>query len=134
MALTPFAEWLSAGGDAPSSLSTALISPELHQGGSRSLSTSPRGIPFSQLQSDAASAVAQAFQARGSTLAEVLDTRVCVSRSPLDTGGELIWTAGAARTGDTDRRSWPSQIADHARLFNFAVSPSWVIQGKYVTS
>lgn len=45
LALTPFAEWLPAGGTAPPSPSTALISPELEQGGSRSLSAAPRGIP-----------------------------------------------------------------------------------------
>lgn len=63
LALLPFGEWLPAGGDAPASSSTALINPELDQGGSRSFSASPRGIPLSQLFSGVASAVAQVFRA-----------------------------------------------------------------------
>ncbi|WP_235516105.1 DUF5710 domain-containing protein [Acidovorax sp. Root219] len=86
LVLTPFAEWLPAGGDAPPSSSTALINPELDQGGSRSLSVSPRGIPLSQLLSGVASAVAQAFRAGASCSAG------CPSGASTTTCAPL-WTA-----------------------------------------
>jgi exodeoxyribonuclease VII large subunit len=112
LALTPFAEWLPAGGDAPPSPSTALISPELDQGSSRSLSASPRGIPLSQLLNGVASAVAQAFRAGVWTMVEVVDTRVrgghvYLELSERDGNGVVVAKASAAIWANTASRILP---------------------------
>ncbi len=112
LAHTPFAEWLPAGGDAPPSASTALISPELNQGSSRSLSASPRGIPLSQLLSGVASTVAQAFRAGIWTLVEVVDTRVRGGHVYLevperDSNGVVVAKASAAIWANTASRILP---------------------------
>jgi len=112
LALTPFAEWLPAGADAPPSTSTELISPELDQGSSRSLSASPRGISLSQLLSGVASAVAQAFRAGVWTLVEVVDTRVrgghvYLEVSERDGNGVVVAKASAAIWANTASRILP---------------------------
>ena len=112
VALTPFAEWLPAGGDALPSTSTELINPELDQGSSRSLSASPRGIPLSQLLSGVASAVAQAFRAGVWTLVEVVDTRVrgghvYLEVSERDANGVVVAKASAAIWANTASRILP---------------------------
>lgn len=112
LALTPFAEWLPTGGDAPPSLSSALIGPGQDQGGSGSLSASSRGIPLSQLLSGVASAVAQAFRAGVWTLVEVVDTRVrgghvYLEVSERDRNGVVVAKASAAIWANTASRILP---------------------------
>ena len=112
LALAPFAEWLPAGGSAPPSPSTALISPELDQGGSRSLSAAPRGISLSQLLGGVAAAVSQAFRAGVWTLVEVVDTRVrnghvYLEISERDGNGVVVAKASAAIWASTASRILP---------------------------
>ncbi len=112
LALTPFAEWLPVSGAAPPSPSTALISPELDPGGSRSLSTGPRGIPLSQLLAGVAAAVSQAFRAGVWTLVEVVDTRVrnghvYLEISERDGNGVVVAKASAAIWANTASRILP---------------------------
>ena len=112
LALTPFAEWLPAGGTVTPSQSTALISPELDQGGSRSLSAVPRGIPLSQLLAGVAAAVSRAFRAGAWTLVEVVDTRVrnghvYLEISERDANGVVVAKASAAIWANTASRILP---------------------------
>lgn len=112
LALAPFAEWLPASGSAPPSQSTALISPELDQGGSRSLSAPLRGIPLSQLLGGVAAAVSQAFRAGVWTLVEVVDTRVrnghvYLEISERDANGVVVAKASAAIWASTASRILP---------------------------
>ncbi|MFI8619263.1 exodeoxyribonuclease VII large subunit [Acidovorax sp. NPDC077693] len=112
LVLTPFAEWLPVGGATPPSQSTALISPEMDQGGSRSLSAAPRGIPLSQLLSGVAAAVSQAFRAGVWTLVEVVDTRVrnghvYLEISERDARGVVVAKASAAIWANTASRILP---------------------------
>lgn len=112
LALTPFSEWLPAGGVEPPSPSTVLISPELEPGGSRSLSAVPRGIPLSQLLGGVATAVSQAFRAGVWTLVEVVDTRVrnghvYLEVSERDANGDVVAKASAAIWASTASRILP---------------------------
>ena len=112
LALKPFAEWLPAGGAESPSPSTALISPELEPGGSRSLSAAPRGIPLSQLLGGVAAAVSQAFRSGVWTLVEVVDTRVrnghvYLEISERDANGVVVAKASAAIWANTASRILP---------------------------
>ncbi len=112
LALTPFAEWLPAGGATSPSPSTALISPELDQIDSRILSAAPRGIPLSQLLSGVAAAVSQAFRAGVWTLVEVVDARVrnghvYLEISERDANGLVVAKASAAIWANTASRILP---------------------------
>ena len=112
LALTPFSEWLPAGGVESPSPSTALISPELEPGGSRSLSGAPRGIPLSQLLGGVAAAVSQAFRSGVWTLVEVVDTRVrnghvYLEVSERDANGVVVAKASAAIWSSTASRILP---------------------------
>lgn len=112
LALTPFAEWLPAAPSASPLPSTALIRPELDQGGSRSLSSAPRGVPLSQLLNGVAAAVSQAFRAGVWTLVEVVDTRVrnghvYLEISERDSAGVVVAKASAAIWSSTASRILP---------------------------
>lgn len=112
LALTPFAEWLPAGGVASLSPSTALIDPDLDKADSRSLSAAPRGIPLSQLLGGVAAAVSQVFRAGVWTLVEVVDTRVrnghvYLEVSERDGNGVVVAKASAAIWASTANRILP---------------------------